>query len=482
MAVPVWLSHTGVSASYDAGPSLTGHPYWRLSATGADSPYTLALSQTHSTDGGAAGVNANCSGTSINATPLIDLGVNLYQGYPGGLYPNGANQPPSAYLQVGLAAAQAITPLNLSGQADPVNGRIVYLSIGMSNANYEFQEFITETLALPEVNPKLTLVNGALLTWDADAIASPTSLYWSKVDTIVSKAGVSNNQVQAVWLKEAVIGDTTPFPADATHLQSDLASIVNIMSSRYPNLRIVYLASRTYGGYATGSLSPEPWAYESGFGVKWLVESYVNGTVTNTNGLYVAWGPYLWTDGTVGRSDGLVWTCDDVVSDGAHPSTSGTQKVAGLLLSFMKSDSTAVSWWLNPAMPTSTPTSTPAPTSVATPTATGTPTPTATATPTSSSTPTATPTVISTGTSTPTSMPTVPPRTVISPVAGMTFNFGNGVPFISADTVHAKGIQAQDRWLWISGYINADYSLDMVGIENEIAGSRRDIDGGLVYV
>jgi hypothetical protein len=62
---------------------------------------------------------------------------------------------------------------------------------------------------------------------------------------------------------------------------------------------------------------------------------------------WLAWGPYLWTDGTKGRSDGLVWTCADVRADGTPPSpTSGAQKVAGLLLRFFTTSSTAKRWFL----------------------------------------------------------------------------------------------------------------------------------------
>ena len=53
-------------------------------------------------------------------------------------------------------------------------------------------------------------------------------------------------------------------------------------------------------------------------------------------GPWIVWGPYLWTDGLAGRSDGLVWSCDDVDKDGTHPSKSGMQKVVDLLTTFFK--------------------------------------------------------------------------------------------------------------------------------------------------
>ena len=61
---------------------------------------------------------------------------------------------------------------------------------------------------------------------------------------------------------------------------------------------------------------------------------------------WIAWGPYLWADGVNGRSDGLVYTREDLESDGTHPSTSGRKKVAELLLDFFKRDSTAQGWFV----------------------------------------------------------------------------------------------------------------------------------------
>jgi len=40
-----------------------------------------------------------------------------------------------------------------------------------------------------------------------------------------------------------------------------------------------------------------------------------------------------------------VWKCDDVRSDGTHPSPSGQAKVGGLLLRFFKTSSTARGWF-----------------------------------------------------------------------------------------------------------------------------------------
>ena len=62
---------------------------------------------------------------------------------------------------------------------------------------------------------------------------------------------------------------------------------------------------------------------------------------------WLAWGPYLWTDGLKGRKqDDVVWKREDVGQDGTHPSNTGREKVARMLLEFLKKDATARPWFL----------------------------------------------------------------------------------------------------------------------------------------
>jgi hypothetical protein len=225
------------------------------------------------------------------------------------------------------------------------------LAIGLSNASLEFTAF--QHILPRGINPHLVLVNGAQGEQDAEMVANPAGAFWSVVEERLRQAGVSAQQVQAVWLKEAIAQEHEPFPADAQRLQRALRAIVQILQQRYPNLQLVYLSSRIYAGYATVPLNPEPYAYESGFAVKWLIaeqfahEPGLDARPTAPHQMpWLAWGPYLWADGLRERSDGLIWTCQDVVADGTHPSMSGRLKVARLLLHFFQTDQTAKHWFL----------------------------------------------------------------------------------------------------------------------------------------
>jgi hypothetical protein len=118
--------------------------------------------------------------------------------------------------------------------------------------------------------------------------------------------------------------------------------------AKFPNLHIAYLGSRTYGGYAVGGLNPEPYAYESAFAARWLIQRQVQGDpeLALTKSPLLVWGPYLWANGEKGRKlDALVWMREDFGADGVHPSDSGRQKVAELLLSFFTQDPLAKLWF-----------------------------------------------------------------------------------------------------------------------------------------
>ena len=301
---------------------------------------------------------ADCSLTSTGFTPVNDLWPGSYQNYAGGLYPQGANNAPPEHLAAGIdRATNQIRPLNAFGDYDPVNGQIVMISVGMSNTTQEFSRFVPMASADPTKNPQLVIVDGAQSGKDASAWADPTAGTWTTVNFRLSSAGVTPAQVQVAWVKEAEKQPTLPFPLEAQGLQTNLEAIARNLKTNYPNIKIAYYSSRTRAyTQVKGSQSPEPYAYESAFSVRWMIENQINGT-GNLNfdsnrgpvvAPWLAWGPYLWADGTNPRSDGFVWLCSDLQSDFTHPSASGETKVAQVLLAFFKTHATAAPWFLRP--------------------------------------------------------------------------------------------------------------------------------------
>ena len=282
---------------------------------------------------GRSSTKADCSLTSTRLIPLTDMGKRKYRGYRGGLYPSGVNRPTRAYLRKGTDAAKRIRP---------IDGKVVLLSIGMSNASVEFAAFKRAADRDPQKNSSLVVVDGAQDGFDSRRARSQV-VFWENIDKRLADASVAPEQVQAVWLKESVAGEQRRFPKDARGLQADLRAILRIMRVRYPNVKLVYLSSRTYGGYAITGLNPEPAAYDSAYAVRGIIQERMRGKI---KGPLLFWGPYLWTDGMAARNDGLVWSCDDVEADGTHPSRSGIQKVVNMLTTFFKTDPTAKRWYV----------------------------------------------------------------------------------------------------------------------------------------
>src|SRR4030095_8804493 len=100
---------------------------------------------------------------------------------------------------------------------------------------------------------------------DATQIAVPFGNYWIDVERQLERCEVSTAQVQVAWLKAALAYEPRGFPENARLLQRALRAIVEILRTKFPQLKLVYVSSRTYGGYSELDLSPEPIAYESAF-------------------------------------------------------------------------------------------------------------------------------------------------------------------------------------------------------------------------
>ncbi|MGR6975088.1 hypothetical protein ACU639_36885 [Streptomyces cynarae] len=300
---------------------------------------------------------ADCTYTYSGQVPLDDLGTGTYSGLTGGLYPGGSNVRPAAHTNAGMSLAQnQVLPRNASGQVDLANGKVVLISIGMSNTTQEFQKFIAASKTYANLNGKLVIVDGAQGGQDASAWADPTNTTWSVLANRLANAGVSAAQVQAVWLKEQYVGDNLgAFPQGAVNLRDSLAAIARNARAKYPNLALGYVSSRIYTYDRTRSAG----AYQQGWAVKKLIQDQINGASDLTYGTggvapWLSWGPYLWADGlgadrvaggTPGRSDGLEWACSDLEADGVHPSATGEQKVADMLLKQFSTDPTAAPWF-----------------------------------------------------------------------------------------------------------------------------------------
>jgi hypothetical protein len=304
---------------------------------------------------------------------LTDMGQRTYKGFSGGLYPSG-NEAPAAHAAAGVQRGQLVAPLDAAGNPSP-SGKYVLLSMGMSNTTQEFcggdgaqacdaGTFMGLAASDAAVNhTTLAIVNGAAGSQVSELWDAPTDANYDRVrDTRLTPRGLTEQQVQVVWVKVARPGPTVALPAansDAYLLERDMGNILRAIKVRYPNVRQVFFSSRIYAGYATTTLNPEPYAYEAGFAVKWVVEAQIRqhetGAIVDAragdlayDGVapWAGWGPYLWAEGQYARSDGLTWMPADFAPDGTHPATSGRGKVGAALLAFFKTSPFTRCWFL----------------------------------------------------------------------------------------------------------------------------------------
>jgi lysophospholipase L1-like esterase len=298
-----------------------------------------------------------CLNDSTGLIPINDLGAGSFNGLSGGLYGNGANQPPAAHLQNGLMAAQQIIPRNTQGQPDS-SGRIGFLAIGMSNCNQFFSRFMDSANAWPGLNPEVTLVNGGVGGKDIDLMLDTNDSFWTTVDQRLGAAGLSDQQVQVIWFLQAKHISGIPAGQGVEHIDSmerKFLMAFRYLKQRYPRLRSIYCSGRDYGGYSNpGSGNPEPYAYYTGWAFRKLVERQMNGDTTASllKTGWLGWADYIWADGKNLRSDGLQYLCpEDFQNDGVHPSDSGRNQIARLLMKFFRTDTTT-QWFRMQSAPT----------------------------------------------------------------------------------------------------------------------------------
>ena len=309
--------------------------------------------------------------------PLTDMTKeDKYQGFEGGLYPGCANQRPTGHEAAGLRRAKKVVPLDKDGNASS-DGKIVVMSIGFSNTLQCFKGFQEAAAADREINPKVVLVNGAVGGIPAEVAQHEDGQrklgqgeqarvvkYWMEVDNRLKQAGVTPKQVEVVWIKE-----TNPaphrggFPKYTQDLQAQITKIVQLLPRRFPNVQLVYLSSRSWGGWAKvppGSKArqpgnSEPYSYETGFAVKWLIERQLKGDAElnfdkskgPVQAPWLSWGPYLWANGATKRKDGFSFQKSDFrENDQMHHSEAGMKKMGAELLRFFKTDSTTRPWFV----------------------------------------------------------------------------------------------------------------------------------------
>src|SRR3569833_26670 len=122
--------------------------------------------------------------SSTGLVPLTELGTNSYKGEDGGLYGGGKNEPPAEFADAVKKEVGKIQPLDAKGKPSS-EGKIVRLSIGMSNTTQEFSAFKEKADADSKKLKSVTIVDGA----QGGKVASE----WALVGIDVKGAGTRQN-------------------------------------------------------------------------------------------------------------------------------------------------------------------------------------------------------------------------------------------------------------------------------------------------
>lgn len=296
---------------------------------------------------------ANLRAEAPGLPPINSLAIGKYQGFTGGLYAEGKNEPDKHHAAALTIMTAAIEPLDFAGKPDP-KGKVVVVGIGASVCRQVFAALEDLAPKTPGLAPSVFFVNCAKGGHDVNKLADPR--YWLDAKAELTRRGLSPAQVQVAWYQSDDLRDSRDdFPGRPERLKESIAGNLRLLKEHFPHLRLCYHSGRHTTAFSPAQADkvkhrePRPWM--CGWAIKWLIEEQSAGRKEfrfagpdaplplNT------WAGYFWTDGDQKRHDGYQWTREDVVADGVHLSEKGKPRVARELIDFWKQDPYARTWF-----------------------------------------------------------------------------------------------------------------------------------------
>jgi hypothetical protein len=294
------------------------------------------------------------TGTTTGQVPLDELSGGTYLGATGGLYPGGSNVIPATHFAAGQALAQQLQPLDTNGNPSP-SGKIGVVCLGMSNSSFIFSSMIE--LLVGQTASNVVIVQAAKGGYDLGKWQDPANVIWPTAVAAVNAAGITPAQVQVVLQTHSMANSLNPpkawpmTPQDVQAFSEDTMRNLHLPAN-FPNAKLCFWSSREYAGHSTTMNNPEPYAYQSGFAVKWMIEKQISGDPTlnfdpavgPVQCPWMAWGPYVWGDGLTPRANGMFWEIRDFNADGVHPSIRGRTKAGAAWARFLLTNPLTAPW------------------------------------------------------------------------------------------------------------------------------------------
>lgn len=242
------------------------------------------------------------------------------------------------------------------------DNQLVIVGIGpsiMQNSINGFMPF------LGQANPDIVFVDGSLGS-NQQRFENPDYFGWN-VGINRLPPGLTAADVDIVFYYNALTGPSGTMEEYAQTAADSYQITYQIISQKYPNVRLILQNSQHYAGWCGACKAPEPYAYWQRYAVDELIRRRADGEIA---GPLIAWNAYQWDD---------TWPAY-YFSDGLHLSGLGQQATGQLWHDFLSTASYTAPWYTGQPAPTATPTngtavSTNAPTTTPTPGVTATPSP-----------------------------------------------------------------------------------------------------------
>lgn len=300
-----------------------------------------------------------CDLDSSGLIPLNDLGTGYYLGKQGGFFPGGTltENPASTHFKKGKNFAKNLQPLDSLGNINYDGGVVLMGGFGPSVPGHMLDHFVPIVRDTAD-DTYLTNICFDAINMGAGgkgldyAIGADSTKYWNQMLKKIDTKGYTAEQLQVGWMyfndKYDSLGAESTFPESPERIADDLAYYLSELMERFPNIKIMFVSGRHYGGFADSTLEQypaigEPASYWNNFAVKWLIERQIVGNPalkyfgTGAKVPFITWGPYYWADGGIPRAtDGVLYQCSDFSDeDGFHLTDSTYERDAIALMDVM---------------------------------------------------------------------------------------------------------------------------------------------------
>lgn len=295
---------------------------------------------------------SNRAAIVVDTVPINDLGQETFNGYTGGLYPGGVNNPRGRYALDLLSTCKNINPIDTFGNPSATNGKILFVSLGFSTGSQNMLALQKKTIGNPLTNPKLSLLsfNKGSGTGMLNNIMNPNDPYWDFVSTRINETKTSYRQVQIIYLETEDSTKITSFPGRPIQVKNELESCFRLFKQKFPNVKLVYLLARTTTFGNWNIINREPCPYYLGWACKWAIEDQIKGVTgtkykgPNAVSPMITWGFYQWAQEKPRVTDGFKWTVD-LMKDGLHANDIGKDTLAKRFQKFLLNDKYAKNWY-----------------------------------------------------------------------------------------------------------------------------------------